>query len=174
MKSKCRLLALVLALCLLTFTLASCGETDVPEGMQLASDESLDYALYVPINWTVNHTGNVSSAYVSQLDRSNVSVTIYMPQTAMTAEDYWKTCNDSYAASFDDYTLVSTGTTSMAGQTVPYYIYTLKMGEDSFEILQAILGASGLFYSFTYTAPQDSFDTYLEEVLHMIEVFTLK
>ena len=174
-KSIIRVFSTILSLCFLLGSLVSCsGDRTIPDGMQLACDEDLEYALYVPRNWTVNQTGHVAGAYVSVMDRSNVSLTSYMPETGMTGEQYWEMCRTSYQKEFTDFQMISTSTTSMAGQTVPLYTYSATVGGESFRFMQAILGASGLFYTFTYTATEENFDKYVEDVLHMIEVFTLK
>ena len=49
---------------------------NVPNGMKCASDASVvDYYLFVPNGWTVEKTSTtVSSAYVSEMDKTNVSV----------------------------------------------------------------------------------------------------
>ena len=51
-------------------------EENTPEGMECASDTKIvDYCLFVPSSWIVEKTvGTVSSAYVSESDKTNVSV----------------------------------------------------------------------------------------------------
>ena len=59
----------------------------IPSGMKCASDISIvDYYLFVPSDWTVEKNGNaVSSAYVSESDKTNVSV---MQWNVSTRDDY--------------------------------------------------------------------------------------
>ena len=59
----------------------------VPSGMKCASDVNIvDYYLFVPENWIVEKNGNaVSSAYVSESDKTNVSV---MQWNVSTRDDY--------------------------------------------------------------------------------------
>lgn len=71
-KILCVMFVLILSLGLL----AACsnGADDfVPAGFkQIAADEA-DYRLYVPDNWTVDMSTGVTSAFVSEKDRSNIS-----------------------------------------------------------------------------------------------------
>ncbi len=71
-----RFTALMLTL-LLCLALCACGQTDpdVPDGMKLVETESKDYSLFVPINWSVDMSTGVVSAYASLIDQSNVSFT---------------------------------------------------------------------------------------------------
>ena len=49
---------------------------NTPEGMKCASDtEIVDYCLFVPNSWTIEKTGGtISSAYVSESDKTNINV----------------------------------------------------------------------------------------------------
>lgn len=176
MKLMPRLTALIAALLLTIGALTSCSAPDVniPEGMQLASLDGVEYALFVPEAWTVNKNSGVSGAYVSAHDKSNVTLISYVPTIAMTNEQYWAMCEEDYAAEFDNYALLENGTTSMADATAPYYVYTATIGGESYKILQAFIGYNGMFYNLTYTALVDQYDTHIEEVMKMIEVFTFR
>lgn len=176
MKLTQRILSATAALLLAAMALTSCSAPDVdtPDGMQSASIDGAEYALFVPEDWTVNKNSGVSGAYASAYDKSNVSVVSYIPSVAMTLEQYWQMCADSYAAEFANYALQESGTTAMAGATAPYYVYTATIGGEDYKFLQAIVSNGGMFYNFTYTAPVDSYDTHIESVMEMIEVFTFR
>ena len=176
MKLQKRLLTAALAALLLALILTSCGApaTDVPEGMQLASLDGVEYALFVPETWTVNQNSGVSGAYVSSYDKSNVSLISYLPTAALTTEQYWDLCAESYAAEFADFALVESGSATMGGMAVPYYVYTATIGGDSYKFLQAIAGNGGMFYNLTYTATVDNYDLHIEEVMQIIEEFTFR
>ena len=171
-----RLLPATLADLLLALTLASCGApaTDVPEGMQIASLDGVEYALFVPETWTVNQNSGVSGAYVSAYDKSNVSLISYLPTEALTTEQYWAKCEESYAAEFDNYALVESGSATMGGMAVPYYVYTATIGGENYKFLQAIAGNGGMFYNLTYTATVDNYDLHVEEVMSIIAAFTFR
>ena len=171
-----RILTAALAVLLSALTLTSCGApaTDIPEGMQVASLDGVEYALFVPETWTVNKNSGVSGAYVSAYDKSNVSLISYLPTEAMTTEQYWAKCEESYAAEFADYALAESGSATMGGMAVPYYVYTATIGDESYKFLQAIAGNGGMFYNLTYTATVDNYDLHIEEVMKIIEEFTFR
>lgn len=176
MKLTKRLLTAALAILLSAMALTSCSApaADAPEGMQLASLDGVEYALYVPESWTVNKNSGVSGAYVSAYDKSNVSLISYLPTSAMTTEQYWAMCEESYRAEFENYAAVESGTATMGGMTVPYYVYTATIGGENYQFLQAIGGNGGMFYNLTYTATADQYDTHIEEVMKIIEAFTFR
>jgi hypothetical protein len=176
MKLMPRLTALIAALILTIGALTSCSAPDVniPEGMQLASLDGVEYALFVPEAWTVNKNSGVSGAYVSAYDKSNVSLISYLPTEVLTTEQYWEKCAQSYAAEFDDYALVESGSATMGGMAVPYYVYTATIGGESYKFLQAIAGNGGMFYNLTYTALADNYDLHIEGVMKIIEEFTFR
>ena len=61
--------------------LVSCGRSEVPEGMTLASDPDLDgFVLYVPKGYTVDRSTGVLTAYVSELDPTSYSATLIAPE----------------------------------------------------------------------------------------------
>ena len=176
MKPIKRLLTAALALLLSAMALTSCSApaADVPEGMKLASLDGVEYALFVPESWTLNNNSGVSGAYVSAYDKSNVSLVSYLPTTAMTTEQYWEMCRESYAAEFDNFALVEQGSATMGGMAVPYYVYTATIGGENYQFLQAIGGNGGMFYNLTYTATVDNYDLHIEEVMKIIEEFTFR
>lgn len=176
MKLYKRLLTAAVALILSALALTSCGapDADVPKDMQLASLDGVEYALFVPESWTVNKNSGVSGAYVSAYDKSNVSLISYLPTEAMTTEQYWEKCAASYAAEFDNYALVESGSTTMGGMAVPYYVYTATVGGENYKFLQAIAGNGGMFYNLTYTATADNYDLHIEAVMKIIEEFTFR
>ena len=98
-----RMICMIAALILTASALVSCApEMNAPDGMQAASLEGVEYALYVPESWVVNKNSGVSGAYVSAYDKSNVTLVSYVPTVAMTAEQYWTVCEESYRAEFDN------------------------------------------------------------------------
>ena len=77
-------------LILILVLLVSCGKSDVPEGMTLASDPDLDgFVLYVPKGYTIDRTTGVLTAFISKLDPTTYSATVVSPE------------QDSLAAYFD-------------------------------------------------------------------------
>ena len=84
--------------------LASCGgsKIDIPDGFQLASNKVSDFYFFVPTNWTVDMSTGVASAYFSENDKTNVSMTSYKLASAMTADEYWEKTKTEYSSLFSD------------------------------------------------------------------------
>ena len=76
MRANLKKISLVLALVLSVITLASCAKApETPSDYKLASDlDYVDYYLFVPSSWTVNESSAMTSAYVSEDDKTIVSV----------------------------------------------------------------------------------------------------
>ena len=98
----------LLSICLLILAavlLGSCGKSDVPEGMTLASDPDLDgFTFYVPKGYTIDRSAGVLTAFVSILDPTSMSATVVAPaEESLSA--YW----DANRAALD--AIADTGTT---------------------------------------------------------------
>ncbi|MBP5348968.1 MAG: hypothetical protein J6Z13_01250 [Clostridia bacterium] len=98
----------LISICLLILAallLASCGKSDVPEGMTLASDPDLDgFVFYVPKGYTIGRSAGVLTAFVSELDPTSMTATIVAPEEESLAA-YW----DANRAALD--AIADTGTT---------------------------------------------------------------
>ena len=162
-----RLLTLSL-LVLLTLSAVSCNnDIEVPEGMQLCSDDSLEYLFFVPAAWIVNTQSGTTSATRSPDNPVSVTVTLYTPEQSLDIAGYWDLCEEEYKAEFKDYTLVSETATEVAGLSAMEYVYTATFSGDSYKFSQTIFIERSKFYVITYTAKADSFDSYLSDLTQM-------
>lgn len=92
---------------LLLLTLASCGSTDVPDGMKSVSPESVSFNLYVPTAWADNSQSGMASAFYSSSDRSNVSMTCMVMDTDLyTLDQYAVYVDASLKETLPEYTLL--------------------------------------------------------------------
>lgn len=104
MKTKLRWTSFLLAV-LMLFCLSACGkeesEVEIPSGFLLAENENTDYYFFYPSNWLLDRNdAGMTSAFVSETDFSNVSITAFTasaeyPSLLSYAEDY-------YFAQFED------------------------------------------------------------------------
>lgn len=163
-----RLLALVL-LAVLTLSAVSCADNkiEVPEGMQLCSDESLEYLFFVPAAWIVNTQSGTTSAFRSLDDPASVTVTAYSPEEALDVDGYWDECEEEYKSEFRNYTFVSETETEVAGLKAMEYVYTADFAGETYKFSQTVFIERSMFYIITYTATAKSFDTYLADVKQM-------
>lgn len=182
----------VIALALSVLMLASCSKQDpnAPEGYKTASNEHVDYALFVPQDWVIDteEKSLVVAAHVSEMEGTNISMIEfendkYSAETTEEGEEispvslYWKDNLDSLTKLFDieedqtTFELVTDGEQSTMGKTadgktVPAftYLYTGKVSGVELKYKQVIAHYKGSFYFFTYTAAVDRYDEFIDEV----------
>lgn len=103
---KTRIFAFILVLAsLLAFCGCSQKDAWVPAGMKLASTDAVDYTVYMPESWTVDVSTGIISAYVSNTDRSNVTVTAFNlsdDDAKLTLDEYWAKYEADLRLTFPD------------------------------------------------------------------------
>lgn len=147
-----------------------------PEGMKLASTEKVPYRFYVPATWKINQRTESGAAYYSDTDSSNVQVQMYMmgDDSPATVADYFAYCEEKYKELFESYTLESTTDIKMDSVAAKQYIYTVVDGGVTYKQLQAIVKKGEVYYTLTYTATAEKFDSHLDDVKKMIEKFDIR
>ena len=148
---------------------------DAPAGMMLASNDDVAYRLYVPDTWVLDRALPTSSAYVSEDDRSSVTVTVYMPEVdKMSAEEYWALATEQIKTALPDMTMVSTTPGTLDGRPANTYIYTATVGETPFRFAQTVAAWRGMVYTVTYTARDEQFDAHLSEYYDILAAFDFR
>jgi hypothetical protein len=147
-----------------------------PEGMKLASTETVPYRFYVPTAWKINERTESASAYYSDTDSSNVHVQMYMmgDNSPTTVADYFAYCEEKYKELFENYALESTTDIKMDGVAAKQYVYTVTDGGVAYKQLQAIVKKGEVYYTVTYTSTADKFDSHINDVKKMIEKFDIR
>ena len=175
MKIYTRILAALL-IAVMLLTVAGCKKDDsTPEDMVIASDTLASFTLYVPDNWTVDHTEGTGGAYYSANDPSSVFVSAWdMPNTDSTIEDWWNTNLIDFELIFSDLVIVSEDTTVVDGLEAKSYTYTASLGEYSYKFMQVACLKDGTVYLLTYTSQPEQFDSHMGDVEKMLEYFTIK
>ena len=150
-------------------------DADAPDGMMLASSDDVAYRFYVPEGWTLDRALPTSSAYVSESDRSNVNVTVYMPEaTQMTAEEYWSQCEQQLTAVLGDYTLLSTTSGTLDTRPSNTYVYTATVGGNLYRFAQTVASYRGMVYTVTYTALDEVYDSHADEYAAILAAFDFR
>lgn len=150
-------------------------KVEVPEGMKLISTDERAYRFFVPESWVDNSRAEISAAYASESDRSNVSLQMYMTgNEAQTLDEYFAECEKRYKDIYAAYTLDSTEDIEMDGVAAKKYIFTVTTGGSEYKQLQAIVKKGAVFYTLTYTAEKDRFETHLADIEKMIESFDIR
>lgn len=178
-----KVLSILLIICLFTAILCSCsknGEGDVPTGMKLASDPEISkgYSLFVPEAWTVDMSTGITSAYVSSVDRSSVSVTYEVPQES-TIKEYWDNRVSQFSSVFESFEIIEEGVATKLGNAdAASYTYTAEYNGHKYKFMQLFAIRGVYLYTFTYTALNEEsvtgkipFDSNLDYVYKVIENF---
>ena len=175
-----RIPALLLALTLILFPLASCskkGEFDPPTGWQLASDEQADFYFYVPDSWTVDYSTAAAGAYFSASDPSSVSVMAWeLPNTDTTLDDWWELNREELEKVFTNFNLESEENLTLTPDSLyaKRYVYTAELGGYSYRYMQAAAIKGTAVYLFTYCSVEENYESHLEAVEEMLGFFIIK
>ncbi|HHX54007.1 MAG TPA: hypothetical protein GX704_03765 [Clostridiales bacterium] len=176
-KKTFRSAAALLALILLMLSFSSCGKSDgVPDGMKLASGDAVDYIMYVPENWVTDISTGATTAYVSENDRSNVSLIAFdLDDPNETAPDFWEKYKDDLISTFPDAVFSEEDNTVIDGSTAAIKRgFTATVTGDPYKFEMVIFNHFGAMYIFTYTATQEKFDLHLEDVGNIIQNIKFK
>ena len=173
LKNVSKLLIVLLVLSALAGVLASCSESDVPEGYQLIACKGDKFRLYVPTQWVANYANGVTGAYYSMDE--NVSVSVYKADDAGDAdvEAYWEKCLESFKTEMADFTLVGDEKTTLGMQKAHKYVYTAtkKVGEktEKYKFMQVMARYDGEMYILLFTSPERLYDEHVGAVVGSAE-----
>lgn len=171
-----KILCLLLCLAAL-FALSACGGKDAlaaPYGYKLASDTKIvDYALFVPMTWTVDKQGGVTSAYYSEGDPSSVTVTLYpLPEGVFDLDGYWENYKDTFTGVYGTPKDVAIENTLLDGYEARQYAYTLPLGGAAYKFMQTVCIRAGAVYVITYASTAENFDLHLTDIETSVNTFT--
>jgi len=171
-----RLTALILATVMLTLSFTACKkeEGDAPNGMMTLSNELVDYNLYVPSGWVADTSTRFISAYVSDIDRTNISMEAFeLESSETTLASFWEGYKADFEATFSEMEYAVEGETMLLGG-VPAnrYVYTATVTGVQYKFMQVVAIKGLTVYIFTYTAKPDKYDEHLQAVDAILEYFT--
>lgn len=172
MKKTIALVALILAA---IFAVSCSGKkSEVPDGMKLASDpKAASYTLYVPESWTVDMQTSSTRAYCSKEDRSSVIVmTGETENTDTPVRTWWESGLSELRALYPDFEIAAEGEKVKLGDAdAEKYVYSGTFDGTKFKYTQVAAVKKGVIYILTYGAPEDKWESHVEEVEKMIENF---
>lgn len=152
-------------------------KVDVPEGMKLISTDERAYRFFVPDEWKVNNRADISAAYYSDIDKSNVSVQLYIcgiGDSVQSVETYFERCMNSYDTLFPQHELLKEDDIKMSDIDAKRYVLSVTSGGVEYKILQAIVKKGDAIYCLTYTATSDNYDDHISDVEKMIDAFEIR
>lgn len=175
MKTIIKPMTVILCLILCAAALAGCSKQDpnAPRGYKTASNDTVDYYLYVPADWIIDTVdgSQLTAARVSEYDKTNISMMAYVDDSGefASADEYFESYISTLSSVFDKKTgenggekssfeLVSNESCLMGEAAANKYVYTATLGGVDLKYMQVIALRQHTFYIFTYTAYVDSFD----------------
>lgn len=148
-----------------------------PAGMKLISTDECAYRFFVPVEWQVNERAELSAAYYSDSDRSNVSVQLYICGTGdevQSVESYFERCQESYTALFESCELISDKQITMSESDARMLELAITTGGVEYKMLQAIVQRGDAIYCLTYTALAENYESHISDAWKMIESFEIR
>ena len=142
--------------------------------MKIASSDKIEYRLYVPENWICDSESGNSSAYFDESGKPNVSVTSYIPDGIMSAQEYVDYCKELYEDELSGYVYVGEESATVANKDAIKYSYSAEYGGVRFTVMQTVFVYNDRVYSITYTAPEDTFSSHTDNVEKILDAFRFR
>lgn len=169
------LMAVVLCLCL--FCSCSQRTKGAPDGMKaIESSDKLDYNIYIPAHWIQDLSTGAVSAYVSESDLSNVSMTQFNLEELKPLSDLVTDYTKELSENLGNFTMLEGSPEKMLldGVEAQKIEYTATLVGREYKYMQIICIKSTTIYYFTYTALAENYDANLEGVQSIIDNFAFK
>lgn len=168
-------IALLLALAILAAAaLVSCadkGDVEIPSGMQLCTNDVVNYNLFVPAEWTPSISTGAVGAYCSAQDPTNVSVMAWNVDQSMKLDLWWEQYVSDFEMVYDDLTLISSDNATLGDVAAKKYAYTAKLGEFEYYYEQYVCIHWSMVYVLTFTSTPENYEGHLEELADIVEYF---
>ncbi|MBQ8174315.1 MAG: hypothetical protein IJ009_02815 [Clostridia bacterium] len=151
-----------------------------PEGMkQISRNDIHEYRFFVPVSWKTARQDGLVSAYVSEQDKTSVSVTGNYPPTGVSSiADYFASMESDRTNMLADYRLISGSETTdevdVAGLRGARYVYEGKNGGVEYRICQIFFVRGSNIYTLTYTATTADYDTHYAAFESILSALTFE
>ena len=176
----------VVCLAIMLGALASCtvqrAYQGAPEGMRPVNEGDEGGILYVPIAWSVDTSTGVPTAYVSDKNRTMITLMTVpadkVPEGGIPA--YFNSYRESFASTLKDFKIIketeeaSDYTTRMISTAGAYiYEYSGKVTDIACKFKQAFFlhPENGTLFIITYSAIEDVYDSYLKTLTEAYDNF---
>lgn len=145
-----------------------------PDGMKIASNDVVEYRLYVPKSWVCNSKSGVSEAYYPESQKTNVTVNSYIPEEVKDIEGFSALCEENYKKSINGYELISKEALTVANKNAVALTFSANYGGVTYKIRQVSLIYNELAYSIIYTATEENFDLHIDDFNKIVSEFRFR
>ena len=147
-----------------------------PEGMKEITDPAIhDFRLFIPVSWVTDLQNGTVSAYVSDDDRTSISLVRNYPTNANSLPEYFANLDKDYKDKLTDYTLLTTEITEEDKRKATTdeldslrYEFTATYNGVSYHFFQELFVRGSYVYTFTYTATSELYESHLAEADAML------
>lgn len=181
-----KIISLILASISILICFSSCTkrENNVPDGFAPAENDGTDYFFVYPAEWTLERNdAGMTSVYVSEVDFSNVSVTVftwnneYQSLSQYVEKYYFKQFKDNFSNL--EYPENEDGTPRLKNAKIDsrdavIFEYSAMFGEEKYMFKTCIISENGYIYTLTYTAKEDKYESHIEAVDMIFDNFQFK
>lgn len=162
-----------------TFLSCSQGQADAPSGMKLLSNDFADYNMYVPEAWVIvsDESTGYSSAYQSELNRSNVTVTAFelkKEKNYSSLDEFWSEYEEDFKDTFSEIEIISNQRTTLDGYEAKSVEYTATITGIKYKYMQLFCIRGRTVYMITYTSSEEKYDAHIEKIWAMVNEFNFK
>lgn len=167
-------ISLILAVAILmTVVLTSCEESEVqvPNGMQLVTNDVVNYNLFVPDDWTPSISTGAVGAYCSADDPTNVTVMAWNVDAEMTLDAWWEQYRTDFDMVFDEFSMIGQENVTIDEVAAQKYSYSAKLGEYEYYYDQYACIHWSMVYVITFTSTVENYESHLEDYAEIIENF---
>ena len=172
----------ILLVCVILVSVFNTGcaasNSDIPDGMKLASVDGAEFCLYVPTSWMLNTESSMSGAYYSISQKTVVYADVYTDDGCETIEQFWEKISARYDAEYKDFKNDVEGgsgeAATLGDKNAKKYVFSATIDGDDYKIAQYIAQNEGKFFVFTYSAETETYEQHLKTVEKMAKVFSFK
>lgn len=147
-------------------------DKNAPEGMKLASNKKIVlYSLYVPSEWVIKEQTAMTMAYVSEENKSSVSVMQWnLTEDSRTIEMWWENYHKKEVSeSFDSFNLIEEGAEYKLDQRdARTYTYTVTIAGTTYKYFVVAAIDQGSIHVLTYTSTEALYEETLKVVREQI------
>ena len=148
------------------------NDKNTPEGMKLASNKKIVlYSLYVPNEWIIAQSDAMTLAYVSEQNKSSVSVMQWnLTEQTKTIDLWWQDYHKKELQnSFDTFTVLEEGIEGRVdGIDSKSYTYTVTISGTTYKYYATAVIDQGSLHLITYTSTEALYDETLPIVKDQI------